>query len=246
VGAGDPALAAGETGLAYPSFTPDSKYVAFHAGTHATGCQNGCVDTSPDDGQLYIAPVAGGGAIRLAAIDDPPSASDRNSSVEPTFNPSARGGYSWVVFTTMRSWGNMAWPAGAGDVSKVENFKRRLWVAAIDTTIGTIDPSHPPFYLEGQDDTPNMRGFWASAQCIATGAGQSDAGAAVQSDAGTAGTCSQGFECCSGFCNAGKCIDVNMLACKPIGSSCTTSADCCNGTSGVTCSSGVCAVDIPK
>jgi hypothetical protein len=117
---------------------------AFHAGTHATGCQAGCDDTTPDDGQLYIAPVSGGGAIRLAAIDDPPAASDRNASVEPTFDPTAAGGYSWVVFTSMRDWGNMGWPVAAGeDVTKAENFKRRLWVAAVDTSIGMVDPSHP-------------------------------------------------------------------------------------------------------
>ncbi len=232
----DPALATGETALAYPSFTPDNKYVAFHAGTLATGCQNGCDDTTPDDGQLYIAPVGGGGAIRLAAIDDPPASADKNTSVEPTFDPTAAGGYSWVVFTSMRAWGNMGWPVAAGeDVTKNENFKRRLWVAAVDPTIGTIDPSHPAFYLAGQDDTPNMRGFWANAQCIATpAAGQSG------------GACDQGFECCSGFCTNGMCSSVSTLACQAIGGTCATSADCCNGTAGVSCSGGTCSIDIAR
>ena len=97
----------------------------------------------------------------------------------------------------MRAWGNMGWPVAAGeDVTKTENFKRRLWVAAVDPTVGTVDPSHPAFYLAGQDDTPNMRGFWANAQCIATPApGQSG------------GACDQGFECCSGFCTNGTCVE---------------------------------------
>lgn len=236
VASNDPALAANETGLAYPSFTPDNKYVAFHAGTHATGCQNGCVDSSPDDGQLYIAPVGGSGAVRLAAIDDPPSAADHNASVEPTFDPTAAGGYSWVVFTSMRDWGNMGWPVAAGDdVTKTENFKRRLWVAAVDPTVGTVDPSHPPFYLVGQDDTPNMRGFWANAECVAT-----------PKSAETATTCSQGFECCSGFCRSGRCTDVSTLACEPIGATCSSSADCCNGTAGVSCNGGTCAIDVAR
>jgi hypothetical protein len=233
----DPALTTGETALAYPSFTPDNKYVAFHAGTLATGCQNGCDDTTPDDGQLYIAPVSGGGAVRLAAIDDPPVAGDRNASVEPTFDPTAAGGYSWVVFTSMRAWGNMGWPVAAGeDVTKVENFKRRLWVAAVDQSIGTVDPSHPAFYLAGQDDTPNMRGFWANAQCIATPT-------AVET---TAGSCDQGFECCSGFCTNGKCANVSTLACQALGGTCTTAADCCNGASGVSCNGGTCSLDIAR
>jgi hypothetical protein len=230
----DPALAANETALAYPSFSPDNKYVAFHAGTQSTGCQNGCDDTSPDDGQLYIAPVAGGGAVRLAAIDDPPNASDRNTSVEPTFDPTPAGGYSWVVFTSMRAWGNMAWPVAAGeDVTKTENFKRRLWVAAIDPNVGTVDPSHPAFYLAGQDDTPNMRGFWANAQCIATPApGQPGP------------TCTQGFECCSGFCTNGTCASVSTLACKPVSGACASASDCCNGGAGVSCNGGMCMVDV--
>jgi hypothetical protein len=236
VSATDPALATGETALAYPSFTPDNKYVAFHAGTKATGCQNGCDDTSLDDGQLYLAPVGGGGAIRLAAIDDPPNASDRNASVEPTFDPLAAGGYSWVVFTSMRAWGNMGWPVAVGeDVAKTENFKRRLWVAAIDQTIGAVDPSHPAFYLAGQDDTPNMRGFWANAQCIKTATASQ-----------TGGACEQSFECCSGFCKGGACVDPSTLACRPISAGCDTSADCCNGTAGVSCTGGMCQVDVPK
>ncbi len=39
VSASDQAIVTGETALAYPSFTPDSQYVAFHAGTQSTGCQ---------------------------------------------------------------------------------------------------------------------------------------------------------------------------------------------------------------
>jgi len=253
----DPALAAGETALAYPSFTPDSRYVAFHAGTWATGCQDGCDDDSPDDGQLYMAPVDGGGAIRLAVIDDPPNPSDHNGSVEPTFDPKPAGGYSWVVFTSLRAWGNMAWPVtGDEDAGARENFKRRLWVAAIDSTVGTVDPSHPPFYLAGQDNTPNMRGFWANAQCIGTPAsGQSgggdagaiaasDAGALDAGDAGLAGACTQGFQCCSGFCTNGTCASVNTLACQSVGASCTSTSDCCNGGTAVSCTNdGVCAIN---
>ncbi len=241
VSASDQALTTGETALAYPSFTPDNKYVAFHAGTHATGCQgsvpnHGCDDTTADDGQLYLAPVSGTGAVRLAAIDDPPNTVDRNASIEPTFDPVAAGGYSWVVFTSMRAWGNMGWPVAAGeDVSQTENFKRRLWVAAIDQTVGTVDPSHPAFYLAGQDDTPNMRGFWANAQCIKTpAAGQSSS------------ACTQGFECCSGFCTGGMCVDVSTLACQPVGGTCSSAADCCNGATGVSCNGGACSIDVPR
>jgi hypothetical protein len=221
-------------GLAYPSFTPDSTALAFHAGTYTTGCNaNGCDDTTADDGNLYVTTLAGGAPIRMAAADDPPGSSDLNTSVEPTFNPSMRGGYAWVVFTSMRAWGNQPWPSGVG--SGHVNGKRRLWVAAVDPTIGTVDPSHPAIYLEGQEDTPNMRGFWTLASCIATPSADSDAG----TDAGAA--CTAGFQCCSGFCNGGQCVDITTVACAGVGSACTTSGDCCNSSS-VGCVQGSCVL----
>ena len=224
-------------GLAYPSFTPDSTAVAFHSGTYSTGCNaNGCDDTTTDNGDLFLATLASGAPIRLAAADDPPIAADRFSSVEPTFNPEVRGGYSWAVFTSMRSYGNQPWPADVTSTALV-NGKRRLWVAPIDTTLGTTDPSHPAIYLEGQADTPNMRGFWALAPCIATPK------ATPKPDA--APVCTNGFECCSGFCEGGQCVPVGQLACSGIGGACTTTSDCCN-SSAATCVGGACTLLMPK
>jgi hypothetical protein len=119
----------------------------------------------------------------------------------------------------------------------------------VDTTLGTTDPSHPAFYLEGQDDTPNMRGFWTLAACIATpgAAAASDAGVSSGTDAGASvgadaggGACTNGFDCCSGFCQNGVCVDIGQVACQGLGGSCTTSGDCCN-SSAVTCTGGVCS-----
>jgi len=252
-----PAFATTGNGLGYPSFTPDSTAIAFHAGTTPTGCTGGsaCDDTVVDDGNLFIATVAGGAPIRLAAADDPPDAGDSNASVEPTFNPVQRGGYSWAVFTSMRAWGNQPWPADVTSTAHV-NGKRRLWVTAVDTMIGSTDPSHPAFYLEGQDDTPNMRGFWTLAACIPTpgapagGSAASDAGGSAAADAGAAppdaavgdggaGACTNGFNCCSGFCQNGMCVDIGKVACVGVGGGCTTASDCCNSST-VACVSGKC------
>lgn len=234
-------------GLGYPSFTPDSKAVAFHAGTTSTGCSGACDDTVVDDGNLFIATVAGAAPIRLAAADDPPNSSDANASVEPTFNPVQRGGYSWAVFTSMRAWGNVPWPSDVTSTAHV-NGKRRLWVTAVDGTIGTMDPSHPAIYLEGQDDTPNMRGFWTLAACVPTPTpgGVPDGGAASASvdgggTDGGAGACTNGFACCSGFCQNGVCVDINKVACVGLGGGCATVRDCCN-SSAVVCTNGICAV----
>jgi hypothetical protein len=235
------------SGLAYPSFTPDSLAVAYHAGTTATGCVGTCDDTSPDDGNLFVSLLSGGSPIRLVGADDPPNVADHNASVEPTFNPITRGGYSWAVFTSMRAWGNQPWPASVTAAGHV-NGKRRLWVTALDTTIGTSDPSHPPFYLEGQEDTPNMRGFWTLAPCIATPTpNASDAGApnanASGGDGGAA-MCTNGFECCSGFCENGMCVTPNQLTCVGLGGACTMDSDCCN-TPIVQCISGICQIPHP-
>ncbi len=232
----DPAFVSTQRGLAYPSFTPDSTAVAFHAGTHSTGCSSTCDNAEVDDGSLFIQPIAKGGVaspVRMsAATDNPSNASENGLSVEPTFNPQARGGYSWVVFTSMRTWGNQPFPSGtaAGHV----NGKRRLWVAAVDPTIGTVDPSHPAIYLEGQEDTPNMRGFWANAACTPTAA----AGDPPNS-------CGAGYECCSGFCVDNACVDVSKVSCAGTGASCTTSGDCCNSGS-VECVGGVCTAQPPR
>ncbi len=229
-------LPTGNDQLGYPSFSPDGKFIAYHSGQYSTGCHAdpnpmvpACQDPTFDSGELWVSPTAGGAPIRLVNIDDPPAMADHNTQREPTFCPIERGGYSWVVFTSMRDWGNKL-------TGPVKNSKRRLWVAAVDTTLRKVDPSHPAFYVEGQDDaTPNMRGFWALAKCIET---------PKPPEKGP--SCTSNFECCSGFCVDGQCVDKSTLSCKGVGDACTAAKECCNA--GVTdCIGGKCAIpEIPK
>jgi hypothetical protein len=233
VNADNPVFGA-KQGLGYPSFTPDSTAIAFHAGTTSTGCTGTCDDSTYDDGQLWLYSLASGGSpILLNAATNPPLATDQGVSVEPTFNPVARGGYSWVVFTSMRDWGNEL-TGESDDAGQRQNVMRRLWVAAIDTTLGTVDPSHPAIYLEGQEATPNMRGFWALASCTASVPPGTPGGA-----------CGAGFECCSGFCEQGQCVDVSQVSCAGAGGACTQTSDCCNAGA-VSCMNGTCAPPTPK
>ncbi|MEO8905876.1 MAG: hypothetical protein ABI488_25315 [Polyangiaceae bacterium] len=232
------ALPASANQLGYPSFSPDGKYIAYHSGQYSTGCHKAnttdgnpnCLDGTDDSGELWVSPTAGGAPIRMANLDDPPNVADHMTQREPTFCPISRGGYSWVVFTSMRDWGN-------AHTGPVINGKRRLWLAAVDKKLGTVDPSHPAFYVEGQDDTPNMRGFWALAQCIETPKAPAKAAA-----------CTSGFECCSGFCVDGQCVDKTSLACMGIGDACSAATDCCNSGGGLTdCFGGKCrVVEVPK
>ena len=205
----------GQRVLQYPSFTPDSEWVAFHATNDPDG---------RNIGDLWIQHVSGSAPVRLATLTDgAPDAADDNHSLEPTFNPEERGGYFWVVFTSSRQWGNR--------IVGVPNLEQeRLWVAAIDPAIGAVDPSHPPFFLEGQEEnTKNRRGFWTLSACIPTG---------------DPTPCGAGFECCSGFCIDGVCGEPETDPCVGVGESCSTDADCCNADY-VTCTGGVCQADVP-
>lgn len=213
-------FAAGNQGLGYPAFTPDNEFVAYHTGKYSTGCHpkeadevvDPCLDGSRDSGEIWMSPVAGGTPIRLSTLNDPPATKDHDAGREPMFCPVKRGGYSWMVFTSMRDWGNELTDAGPNI-----NGKRRLWVAAIDGDIKTVDPSHPAFYLEGQENTPNMRAFWALAQCIQT-----------PPPGVTSMECKANFECCSGFCVDEVCVDKTSQGCSGIGEACENAGGCCN------------------
>ena len=218
---------AGQQALAYPTFTPDSAWIAFHVGDYATGCDvQGCDDFATQIGTIALQSVSGTPPVVLSMLaDGPPDPADRNRAFEPTFNPIERGGYFWVVFTSMRNYGHRI-------TGVPNNGKKRLWVAAIDKDpSGSADPSHPAFFLEGQDETTtNMRGFWALSACIPTEGG---------------GACTAGFECCSGFCDMGVCVTPQDFACAGLGGSCTTDGDCCNSNV-VSCKNGVCTADVPQ
>ena len=208
---------AGQNVLQYPSFSPDSEWITFHAVNDPDG---------RDNGDMWLQHVSGVPLIRLDELTDAaPNPADDNHSLEPTFNPEERGGYFWVVFTSSREWGNRI----TGVQTDIE--QERLWVAAIDAQIGTTDPSHPPFFLEGQEETTkNRRGFWTLADCIPTG---------------DPTPCGAGFECCSGFCIDGVCGEPEDKPCVGTGEACTNDGDCCNEAF-VHCQNGMCTPQVPN
>ncbi len=215
---------AGQQAIAYPTYSPDANWIAFHVGDKPTACEDTCLAEETSSGGIYLQSAGGTAPVRLTTLTDTPTvpAAQINHSFEPTFNPQARGGFFWLVFSSERDWGNRI-PGGAAP----DNGNKRLWIAAIDSMPGSGDPSHPPFFVEGQDETRlNMRGFWALAQCIPTGQG----------------TCNAGFQCCSGYCDpSGICVDIGntMPTCTPIGGMCTMTSQCCNNPL-VQCINGIC------
>jgi hypothetical protein len=211
----------GQRALSYPTFSPDSKWIAFAVSDHPSGCDASCDDAETQIARVAIQSTSGAAAVDLKTLSDPATknAADQNHTNEPTFNPIERGGYFWVVVTSMRDYGNRV-------TGTANNGKKRLWVAAIDKSpTPGADPSHPAFFLEGQNEaTTNMRGFWALSACIPTQGG---------------GACMNGFECCSGFCDEGVCVTPQTLACMGVGGACTADTDCCNDAV-VTCVNGAC------
>jgi len=111
---------------------------------------------------------------------------------EPSVLPVAVGGYYWVLFTSRRTYGNTISPT-SGDPPGNDPFgteanpspRKKVWIAAIDIDHpGKLDPSHPAFYLPGQElRTANMRAFAALAPCQQNGV-----------------SCETGADCCGGYC----------------------------------------------
>ena len=166
----------------------------------------------------------------------------------PAINPTEVGGYAWVVFTSRRMYGSIAqddpWDALATtSCDSGTPPTKKLWVAAVDSTWtpGT-DPSHPAFYLPGQELTAgNSDGYWVNSPC-----------------AGLNAPCVSNDDCClaTGASPTRECkvtssatapptkLCQNIGACSATGAACAMTTDCC---AGLTCPAGggVCIVEPP-
>jgi hypothetical protein len=112
---------------AYPSFSPDSKLVAY--GRPVDGGR------SSGDGTLWLVPTAGGAPVELAR------AATDGTAFNPVFAPRSGGGYHWIAFVSRRDYGHQL----------VRTDRQQLWITAIDASAAPgTDPSSPPFYLRGQ------------------------------------------------------------------------------------------------
>jgi WD40-like Beta Propeller Repeat len=239
-------LATGAPGyIAWPAFTPDGKSVLYQVGSDSI-FETDCYYT----GDVYAVDVATKTVRRLDTLDGysgsgTPSylpANDPGVNFAPTMLAEAVGGYFWAIFTSHRSYGSMlaskANSAGLG-LSNCANpqgdeANGKLWVAAIDIDGAPgKDPSHPAFYLDGQElQADNLRGYWVLPACQAMGTG-----------------CESGDQCCSGFCREGASGGASSCVPPPKGcanefESCTMASDCCATTD--QCINGRCATPAPK
>lgn len=218
----------------FATFMPDADHIVLQEGEGYTTGFDSMLPTwgsnsnySTSTGRLYIVRASTGEHTELTTLNTGIPDIDRQRNYEPFALPVTAGGYFWVVFTSIREYGNTY----AGP-----NVRKQLWVAAISPNHAPgADPSHPPFYLPNQTETANERGFWALAPCLAVGAG-----------------CDTGDECCDGFCRPSDPKDPGSAkVCKPpqgcsqTSEKCTADSDCCEAASGTTCIGGFCTPKPP-
>ena len=151
--------------LGWPTFLPDGNAVVFAQGA-AADFSGGNVGLIPvvlgPATDLFIVDVATktttllAQAMGFASIADveaqktylPGGTADLHQSYYPTVSAIPSGGYAWAFFDSARSYGN-------------QGSHRAVWGTAITIAANgsyLADPSHPAFYLPGQDaNTPNFR-----------------------------------------------------------------------------------------
>jgi hypothetical protein len=197
---------------AYPSFSPDSKYIAFGRPTQGS--------RSTGDGMLYLVGKDGAGMTPLT------TASSDNRSFNPVFAPLRAGGYYWLVFITRRDYGHKL----------TGQNRQQLWITAIDDPPQPgVDPSHPPFYVRGQEDCgKSENAYYALDPCREEGQ-----------------DCTSGVDCCGGQCvkdaGTGKYVCGQPPppgTCSAEGNACKVKADCCDQIDD--CIDGFCQKVPPK
>jgi hypothetical protein len=243
--------------VAWPSFLPDGAGILFHQGDSLDSdvfLGDGS-PLGPQQAELRLVETADKTVKTLNAINgrDPSGqlylpygeTVEGRMNYEPSVLPVAVGGYYWVLFTSRRAYGNTISPT-SGDPPGNDPFgseanpspRKKIWIAAIDIDHASeADPSHPAFYLPGQElHTANMRAFAALAPCKPNNM-----------------TCETGADCCGGFCRETsraadgtpvlECVPPPLNTCSNTLEPCMTVADCCNPAN--QCINGRCAQIIP-
>jgi hypothetical protein len=239
----------------WPSFSPTNNAVIFELETQSNGRDWGgtrspcdstaCASesTKGTQAELWWVDMTTKMAARLDVLNGQgylptmPATDHVNDAVlnyEPTVSPVPSGGYSWVVFTSRRLYGNVATLKPYWSDPRYVNLQttptpKKLWVAAVDLngTAGT-DTSHPAFYLPAQELLAgNSRGYWVVDPCEQNGA-----------------SCATGDQCCGGYCENMTC-SAQPPACSSLNDKCSTDDDCCGVALGTTCVNERCAQPAP-
>ncbi len=205
--------------VSYPTWSPDDEWIAFGRANQAR--------TRGAAGELWMVRKDGSNPVRLDLADGLGHIPDPETSqnYEPTFVPVASGGYFWLVYVSERQYGNIL--TNQDPVTRT----KQLWVTAININAQNgVDPSHPGFWLPGQElNNNNMRGYAALNECKDLGE-----------------VCMAGYDCCGGYCVENDegvfvCTDDPPM-CSPNNSACVTDEDCCDPEA--SCIGGFCTTII--
>ncbi|MCZ7680005.1 MAG: hypothetical protein M5U28_15070 [Sandaracinaceae bacterium] len=198
----------------YPTFSPDSRRVAF---AHGTGSYSAASAAA-----LYLMDAGGENVVRLAH-----ASGEGGDSFAPRFAPVTSGGYHWLAFHSHRPYGNDR----RGRVEEGERERTHgVWIAAVraDAAPGE-DPSEVPYFLPGQDPrTSNISVAWTRRACREDGEG-----CALGSE------CCSG-ECASSPGGALVCNPPPPDRCRARGETCD-GGGCC---AGLACFEHVCVDDL--
>jgi hypothetical protein len=243
--------------LAWPSFLPDGKGILFHRGDSIDSDQfvSDAAPLTPQLADLTLVETQDKTVKTLNAVNGRNADGtlylpygetvEGHMNYEPSVLPVAVGGYYWVLFTSRRAYGNTISPT-SGDPPGNDPFgteanpspRKKIWIAAIDINhAGKDDPSHPAFYLPGQElHTANMRAFAALSPCKANNM-----------------SCETGDDCCGGFCRETsrtadgtpvlQCVPPPVNTCSNPSEPCATADDCCDPID--QCINNRCAYIIP-
>jgi hypothetical protein len=195
--------------------------------------------------------AAGVNYLPTLATDPTGIAASHTAANEPVLNyspnvtNSAVGGYYWAAFTSRRMYGNVAtmnpwWsdPRAQPLGGQYGAVPKKIWISAIDQSPASGgDPSHPAFYLPGQELLGgNEKAIWVGSACTAAGA-----------------TCQTTLDCCQTTpttCTLDTpvasppthhCVANSAVACVADGAACSKDANCCNFATGSRCAGGTCA-----
>jgi hypothetical protein len=228
--------------VAWPTFLPDGEVIVYHEGDSYDSYifSENNAPSLPQYAEIRLVSLADKRIKSLNALNGrTPTGQtylpygdsvEGQMNYEPSALPVAVGGYYWVLLTSRRAFGNTIAPGGTlprgGDPWGNEadpSPRKKIWIAAIDIDHASKDdPSHPAFYLPGQElEAGNMRAFAALAPCKPNGQ-----------------SCESGADCCNGFCRETgrapdgtpilQCVPPPPNTCSNTDELCTTAADCCD------------------
>jgi hypothetical protein len=199
----------------HPTWSPDSRWIAFQHGENAR---------STGEGALYLIARDSTRPTRLSLATGPTA-----DSYRPHFSPYDSGGYFWLLFSSRRAYGNAASGVPAGS-------RNQLWVAAVRRRPdGRTDPSEVGYWLPGQrPGAPNLSAYWAPPPCrmngLACTASSQCCGGNCEPDATGArvcrpprtcvmrgGMCSVTADCCTGGAVRLICTDAHICDTVPPG-----------------------------